>query len=98
VTRLRLAPRLQRDVDRITDHLLVHEVQDIEACLDEIFDALQILAVHPHIGRPATAGRRELVIGKASRGYVASYWYDEADDVVVVTALRSQREAGFADG
>jgi toxin ParE1/3/4 len=97
VTRLQLAPELAADIARIAEHMLAHEVQDIEARLDLISDALDILMQHPRIGRPAPQGRRELVIGRDARGDVARYRYDELDDLVVVVALRSQREAGFVD-
>lgn len=97
MTKLRLAPRLAMDIDRIAAHLQVHEVEDIEERIQSILDALDILVKHPHLGRPAPRGRRELVIGRAAKGYVAQYRYDELEDTVVVTALRSQREAGFVD-
>ena len=97
MTRLQLAPELAADIARIAEHMLAHEVQDIEARLDQIVDALNILVQHPRVGRPAPQGRRELVIGRDAQGYVARYRYDELDDVVVVVALRSQREAGFVD-
>ena len=97
MTRLQLAPKLALDVARIAEHMLAHEVPDIEARLDQIIDALNIPAQYPRIGRPAPQGRRELVIGRDARGYVARYRYDELDDLVVVVALRSQREAGFVD-
>jgi plasmid stabilization system protein ParE len=97
VTRLRFAPDVALDVERITRHLLAHEAQGIDQRIDDIFDALGILVRHPLIGRPAPQGRRELVIGRDARGYVARYCYDELEDTVVVLALRSQREAGFVD-
>jgi hypothetical protein len=46
------------------------------------------------IGRPVRGGKRELVIGHGSRGYVALYRYLPEIDVVLVLAVRSQREAG----
>ena len=58
----------------------------------------QALALHPMIGRKVASGKRELVIGRGSRGYVARYVYDMHDDVVAVTALRAQKEVGFEDG
>ena len=94
---VRLAPRAQRDLDRIADHLIAHDVADVDARMAEILDALQLLVRHPLIGRPAAAGMRELVIGRGSRGYVALYELDEAHDEVVVAALHAQREAGFED-
>jgi hypothetical protein len=50
---------------------------------------------HPLIGCRVEAGQREPVIGRGARGCVARHAYDPLDDVVAVTALRSQREAGF---
>jgi toxin ParE1/3/4 len=97
VTRLQLAPELALDIARVTEHLLTHEVQDIGARIDQIIDALNILVQHPRVGRPAPQVRRDLVIGRDARGYVARYRYDELDGLVVVVALRSQREAGFVD-
>jgi toxin ParE1/3/4 len=97
VTRLRYAQEVALDVERITRHLLAHEVEGIDQRIDEIFDALGILARHPLIGRPAPQGRRELVIGRDALGYVARYRDDELDDTVIVIALRSQREAGFVE-
>lgn len=95
MTRLRLAARIQHDVERIAEHLRQHEVDGIGARLTEMLGALQLLAQHPLIGRPVADGLRELVIGKGSRGYAARYRYDPVKDEVRVAALRSQREAGF---
>jgi len=64
----------------------------------EILDALQLLVLHPLIGRPVAGGSRELVMGRGSRGYVALYGYDEARDEVIVNAVRGQREVGFREG
>jgi plasmid stabilization system protein ParE len=49
----------------------------------------------PQIGRPVKDGKRELVIGRATRGYVALYRYVAAIDTVFVLAVRAQREDGF---
>lgn len=92
---IRLTPGARRDLDRIADHLIAHEVADVNVRMAEILDALELLVRHPQIGRPTAAGMRELVIGRGSRGYVALYELDEAHDEVVVAALRAQREAGF---
>jgi hypothetical protein len=43
-------------------------------------------------------GKRELVIGRAKRGYVALYRYVAAIDTVFVLALRVQRESGYEHG
>ena len=49
------------------------------------------------IGRPTSPDMRELVIGRRSHGFVALYRYVPDLDIVFVLALRSQREAGYAD-
>jgi len=97
VTRLVLATRLADDLDRIAAHLLEHDASDVEARLAEIIEALQVLTRHPLIGRKVKLGRRELVIGRSARGHLALYAYDALEDVVVVAALRAQREAGFSE-
>lgn len=57
--------------------------------------AIQSLAHSPLIGRKARGGKRELVIGQASRGYVALYRFVLHIDTVFVLAMRSQREFGY---
>lgn len=96
MTALRFDAGLSADLARIALHLAEHEVANIGGRLDEILDALQLLALHPLIGRKAgQTGLRELVIGRGSRGYVALYRYESLDDEVTVLALRGQQEAGF---
>lgn len=56
---------------------------------------VQILTHSPQIGRPVKGGKRELVIGRASRGYLALYQYVGAMDTSFVLVVRSQREVGF---
>ena len=60
-----------------------------------IESAIQILTHSPQIGRPVKDGKRELIIGRAKRGYVALYRYVAAIDTVFVLAVRAQREDGF---
>lgn len=95
MTRVVLSAHVFDDLARIEQHLGAHEAVDIEARLSEILGGLSILEDHPLIGRIVAHGRRELVIGRGSRGYVARYAYDPEADAVVVAALRAQREAGF---
>ena len=98
MTALRYEDRFTEDIARITTHLLKHDVVGIGDRLAAIFEALSILARHPQIGRPVPDSRRELVIGRGPRGYVALYRYDAAIDEVTVHALRAQRERGYGRG
>jgi plasmid stabilization system protein ParE len=89
------SPRALADVERILTHLLSHEVADAGSRVAEIVAAVDILAQHPRIGRPAGQGLRELVIGQDARGYVALYQHLPARNEVRVLAMRAQREAGY---
>ena len=93
--RIELAPETLDDIDRFIDHLARHKIIDAADRVQEILEAIQILSRSPLIGRPVRDGKRELVIGKGSRGYVALYRYLAEIETVFVLALRAQRESGF---
>ena len=95
MTRIELAPAVFDDFDRFFSHIAQFEVGSAPQRIAEIVDAAQILATSPLIGCPVKGGRRELVIGRASRGYVALYRYVAPIDTVFVLAMRSQRESGY---
>ena len=95
MARIELAPEVLDDFDRFFDHMAEFEVVNTVERIAEIVQALQILSHSPQIGRRVKAGKRELVIGQGSRGYVALYRYVAAIDTVFLLALRSQRESGF---
>ena len=94
MSRIELAPEVLEDFDRIVDHLVRFEVEDAAARIGEILDAIQVLSQSPLIGRTISGGKRELVIGKASRGFLSLYRYVPDIDVIFVLAVRSQRESG----
>ena len=95
MTRIELAPEVFDDFDRFFDHIAQFDVGSAPQRIADIVDAVQILATSPLIGRPVKGGKRELVIGRASRGYVALYRYVAPIDTVFVLAMRSQRESGY---
>lgn len=97
MTRIELAPEVAEDFERILEHLATYQVEHPERRIDEIIGALDVLASNPLIGRPATNGKRELVIGRRSHGYLALYRYIAEIDTVFVLAVRSQREAGYVE-
>jgi plasmid stabilization system protein ParE len=57
--------------------------------------AVNVLANHPLMGRPVEQGLREVVISQGKSGYVALYSYERDADVVLMLAIRHQREAGY---
>jgi plasmid stabilization system protein ParE len=95
MTRIELAPEVFDDFDRFFDYQANYGGGDTLERVAEISQALQILAHSPLIGRKAKGGKRELVIGKEPRGYVALYRYVSDIDTVFVLAIRSQRESGY---
>jgi toxin ParE1/3/4 len=95
MARIELAPEVLQDFDRFFDHMVAFQVTDAVERIEEIIQAVQVLASSPLIGRPVRGGKRELVIGTGTRGYVALYRFVPAIDIVFVLAFRSQRESGF---
>lgn len=95
MSRIELAPELVEDFDRILEHLARYGVEDPASRIREIVLAIDVLEHNPLIGRPVAGEKRELVIGRRARGYVALYRYVAQIDTVFVLALRSQREAGY---
>lgn len=96
MTRIRLGPGVVEDLERIAADMRDHESEHVKARAEEVVSAFDVLAGNPLIGHPVHADKRELVMGRGSRGYVALYRYVDVTDTVVVMALRAQREAGYA--
>lgn len=83
------------DLDQLVDFLLAKLPHDAIQTVDLITNALAILEQHPQMGRPVEQGLRELVISRGKTGYLALYQYDESADMVVVLAVRHQREQDY---
>lgn len=95
MSRIELAPELADDFERILEHLVLHEASDAPSRIREIIEAIGVLEHNPLIGRPVEMDKRELVIGRRARGYVALYRYVAEIDTAFVLAIRGQREAGY---
>lgn len=95
MARIELAPEVLDDLDRFLDHMTQFDAVDIAKRIEEIIEAIQVLAHSPQIGRPVKDGKRELVIGKGARGYVALYRYLAEVETAFILAIRAQRESGF---
>ena len=95
MSRVEIAPEVGDDFDRIFDHLAGQDPAPAAARIGEIIQAIDVLETNPLIGRPAPGDKRELIIGRGSRGYVALYRYVDELDTVFLLAIRSQREGGY---
>jgi toxin ParE1/3/4 len=96
MARVEMAPEVLDDFDRILEYQAQHKVAEGAARVMEIVQAIDVLAHNPLIGGPVSNGKRELVIGRKARGFLALYHYVDEIDTVFVLAVRSQREAGCA--
>lgn len=83
------------DLERLSDFLLETDPQAAQDTAVLIFEALEILALHPEIGRKVHFGQRELVISRGRTGYLALYRFLPHIDRILVLALRHQRESGY---
>jgi toxin ParE1/3/4 len=92
VTRIVLSAAVRDDFERIFDFQFEHAPETAATRIDAIVQAIDILALSPLIGRPATHGLRELIISTGASGFLALYHYDPMADTVLVLAVRSQRE------
>jgi len=83
------------DLERLSDFLVESDPQAANDTAVLIFEALEILAIHPEIGRKVHFGQRELVISRGRTGYLALYRFLPHIDRILVLALRHQRESGY---
>jgi plasmid stabilization system protein ParE len=83
-------------LERLADFLIKDAPMAAIAAIDVIRDGVEILERHPFVGRTCEEGLRELVISYGKSGYVALYSYEQRHDVVLVLAIRHQREAGYS--
>lgn len=97
MARVILDENAEQDLVRLVEFLLAEDPAAAGRINDLIRGALAMLERHPLIGRPAEDGLHELVISRGRSGYVALYDYLEHEDLVVVLAVRHQREAGFPE-
>jgi plasmid stabilization system protein ParE len=89
---LRFTPAALGDLERLAAFLRETDPGAAVETIPPILDGLKILAVHPFVGRPVEADRRELLIFRGRTGYLAQYSVRLAADEVVVLAVRHQRE------
>jgi plasmid stabilization system protein ParE len=96
MTRIELAPEVFDDFDRFFEHIAQFDAGSAPQRIGDILEAIQILTHSPLIGRPVKDGKRELVIGRATRGYVALYRYVAAIDTVLCSRCGRNGRMGLS--
>ena len=90
-----LSRKVKDDFGRIFDFLFERAPQYAALRIEAVISAIDILDSSPLIGRPVSAGQRELIISTGASGYLALYRYDPLADTIYVLAVRSQREHDY---
>jgi addiction module RelE/StbE family toxin len=98
LARLTYTEQALADLERLTDFLLASDPAAALETIDLLEEAVRVLARHPLIGRIVEHPLRELIISRGRSGYVALYSFEPVADVVLILAIRHQREAGYASG
>ena len=97
MARLVFAPQAAQDLKRLTEFLLDTDSNAAHETVSVLIDGLRILQQHPLIGRTIEQDYRELVISRGRTGYVALYTHHVTRNVVLILAIRHQRESGFVE-
>jgi plasmid stabilization system protein ParE len=94
--RLIWSPPALRDVQRLYRFLAPKNLDAAKRAVKAIRQAVQVLEQQPGLGRPVEdmpEEFREWIIDFGDSGYVARYRIGQ--DVVMILAVRHQREVGF---
>ena len=97
MARVEVTERAIGDLERLFDFIAEKDPTRARKQLLSVRRAFELLADHPLLGREAEEGRRELILSRGRYGYVAKHRWLPAEDVVLILAVRHQREAGYTE-
>lgn len=97
MARVEVSIQAFRDLERLFDFVADLDPGQASAQVSSVRAAFEVLADHPLLGRVAEDGRRELILSRGKYGYIAKYRWLPAEDVVLILAVRHQREAGYTE-
>jgi plasmid stabilization system protein ParE len=97
VARVEVTEKAFADLERLFDFIAADHPQRAREQLTSVRRALELLAEHPLLGRPAEDGRRELVLSRGRYGYLAKYRWLPGESTVLILAVCHQLEAGYSD-
>ncbi len=91
-----ITQRALADLERLFDFIAAEDPERASRQILSVRQAFELLADHPHLGRAAEEGRRELILSRGRYGYIAKYRWLPAQDVILILTVRHQLEAGYA--
>ncbi len=97
MARVEVTERALKDLERLFDFIAKEEPVRARKQLLSVRRAFELLADHPLLGREAEQGRRELILSRGRYGYIAKDRWVPAEDIVLILAVRHQREAGYPE-
>jgi plasmid stabilization system protein ParE len=97
MARVEVTERAIEDLERLFDFIAEEDPTRARKQLLSVRRALELLADHPLLGHEAEEGRREVILSRGRYGYIAKYRWLPAEDVVLILAVRHQREAGYTE-
>jgi plasmid stabilization system protein ParE len=97
---VRISDEARQDLGRFSDFLMENGATDqAKAVIGVILQGLRLLESHPIAGRAyPIEGKefREVLIKYGASGYACLYSFDQEADLVIVHAIRHQRELGYS--
>jgi plasmid stabilization system protein ParE len=97
VARVEVTERALADLERLFEFIAKQDPARARKQVVSVRQAFELLTDHPLLGREAEEGRRELILSRGRYGYIAKYRWLPAEDVVLILAVRHQREAGYTE-
>lgn len=82
-------------LEQAFDYVAQHDPNSGIAAANAIRSAVEVLQMHPFIGRRTEGELRELVISFGKTGYLALYRFIPSKDEVRILAIRHQRELDY---
>jgi plasmid stabilization system protein ParE len=97
MAQVQISARALADLERLFDFIAAEDPAQARRQVPSVHKAFALLADHPLLGRRAEDARRELILSRGRFGYIAKYRWLPVEDIVLILAVRHQREAGYAE-
>ena len=97
MARVEVTSTALRDLERLFDFLAAEDPVRAQEQVPNVRRAFELLTEHPLLGGPAEERRRELMLSRGRYGYIAKYRWMPGAEVVLILAVRHQREAGYTE-
>lgn len=95
MARVEVSARALQDLERLFEFIAAGDPVRARLQLLSVKRAFELLADHPHLGRLVEDGRQELILSRGRDGYAALYRWFSVEEVVMILAVKHQREAGY---